>query len=361
MRHVLPLALASLLVTLLVLPAASARADAPTEYAARHILVAYKGAERAQATRTKEEAKALAEKALEALRAGADFAQVSHQYSDDKVSDGQGGFLGIFKAGAMTPVFQTAVEGLKEGALSGVVESPFGWHIIQRLSLADAKRIIEPSMATFVGALFTYKGTNDRQAVRAKELALQDATKAAEFLKNGGSFETIPAELGATPLKPGWGAVTVPRGKVLPQFKAIEDAVFPLKYGEWSSPFDTPAGFMVVRRQAWWRMHVQHLLVIYAGNASTNDLQTTRTKEQAKARAEEALKKLEADPKAWAKLVAEYSDEPGAGQRTGDLGDIEAGGKMPPDFELAIASIPSGGHSQVFESRFGYHVVLRVD
>ena len=55
-------------------------ADEPTEWAARHILVAYKGAERAQpaVTRTKEEAKALAAKvAAEAAAEGADFAALS--------------------------------------------------------------------------------------------------------------------------------------------------------------------------------------------------------------------------------------------------------------------------------------------
>src|SRR5262245_38957257 len=90
-----------------------ARAEDAPEFSARHILVSYQGAERATATRTKAEAKAAAEKALaEAQAPGADFAELSHRYSDDKASDAQGGFLNVFTRGQMTPLFQDAVEAM---------------------------------------------------------------------------------------------------------------------------------------------------------------------------------------------------------------------------------------------------------
>jgi len=360
MRRLLPLAVSALLLCLGALPSALAGADAPTEWSARHILVAFKGAERAQATRSKAEAKELAEKALAEIRAGGAFEKVSHTYSDDKASDAQGGFLGIFARGSMTPLFQTAVEGLKEGEVSGVVESPFGWHIIQRLSMADAVKIMEATTASFVAAIFSYKGSRDPQAVRARDLAQQDAVKAMTLLRKGAPFESVPPELGATPMKPGWAPFTLRKGMIRPEFKTIEETVFALAVGQVSDPFDTPAGWMVIVRKPWFRVHVQHLIVMYAGNPAS-PANVTRTKAEARARAEEALKKLEADPTAWAKIVAEYSDEEGAGARLGDLPAIEPGSGMVPEFEVAVANIPSGGHSQVFESKFGFHVVRRVD
>ena len=107
-------------------------AGAPDELAASHILIAYKGAERSEATRTKEEAAALAADVLQKARAeGADFAALARQYSDDPGGK-NGGDLGTFKKGAMTPAFEEAAFKLKVGEISGVVETPFGYHIIKR-------------------------------------------------------------------------------------------------------------------------------------------------------------------------------------------------------------------------------------
>ena len=67
----------------------------------------------------------------------------------------------------------------------------------------------------------------------------------------------------------------------------------------------------------------QSLLVMYKGSMRS-PATITRTKEEAKTRAEEALKKAKAGTK-FEDLVKEYSDEPGAGQRGGDLGSFQKG------------------------------------
>ncbi|NQT19485.1 MAG: peptidylprolyl isomerase, partial [Planctomycetes bacterium] len=80
----------------------------PEEIAASHILISYKGSERSQATRTKEQAKALAESALkDALKEGADFAALARKHSDGP-SKAKGADLGAFKKGAMAPAFEEA-------------------------------------------------------------------------------------------------------------------------------------------------------------------------------------------------------------------------------------------------------------
>jgi parvulin-like peptidyl-prolyl isomerase len=350
------------LVTALALAAAlaaPARAEDPPEYSARHILLAYKGATRSQASRTKEEAKALAEKALAEVKApDANFATVSHQYNDDKVSDGQGGFLGIFQAGMMTPEFQTAVEQMQEGEIR-LVESPFGYHVVQRLALAQALAILTEQTAAFVAVLFPYKGGRDPEVTRAKELAAEDAGRAAAHLRRGKSFEELPKEWDGRPLKPLWMPQVIRRGQVRPEFKPVETAAFATKVGEVSDPFDSPVGYMVLRRVPWWRFRLEHFLVMHKDSERVPP-GITRTKAEAKARAEEALRKFEADPASWAKVVADYSDEPGAGDRRGSLGSVEPG-TMVPEFDAVVSGIPPGGHTGVFESRFGWHVVRRAD
>ena len=89
---------------------------------ARHILIAGKDAA----------ARAQAEKVLEEIKAGADFAKLAAERSADKGSAAKGGDLGFFGRGKMVPEFEAAVFALQAtGDLSGVVESQFGYHIIQ--------------------------------------------------------------------------------------------------------------------------------------------------------------------------------------------------------------------------------------
>ena len=108
--------------------------DIPTdEIAASHILISYQGAERSSATRTKEEARKLADEVLAKAQApGADFAALAREYSDEPGAKERGGDLGAFKKGAMAKPFEDAAFQLKVGEISGVVETPFGFHIIKR-------------------------------------------------------------------------------------------------------------------------------------------------------------------------------------------------------------------------------------
>ena len=107
-------------------------AEAPEEIAASHILIAYEGAERSEAGRTKEEAKKLAGEVHEkALAEGADFAALAREYSDGPSKD-KGGDLGTFKKGVMAPAFEEAAFKLEVGEISELVETPFGFHIIKR-------------------------------------------------------------------------------------------------------------------------------------------------------------------------------------------------------------------------------------
>ena len=101
---------------------------------ASHILVAYKGARGAapSVTRSKEHAKRRAEAVLTKAKAGADFAALAKQYSDDPGSGPRGGDLGSFPKRAMVPPFADAAFALKPGELSGIVETDFGFHVIKR-------------------------------------------------------------------------------------------------------------------------------------------------------------------------------------------------------------------------------------
>lgn len=98
---------------------------------ASHILLMYKGSERSSATRSKEEAQQQIAAIKEQVAGGADFADLAKQHSDCP-SGGSGGDLGMFGRGQMVPAFEQSTFELPVGSTSDVVETPFGYHLIQR-------------------------------------------------------------------------------------------------------------------------------------------------------------------------------------------------------------------------------------
>lgn len=103
---------------------------------ASHILVAFKEAREPLegVTRTRAEALARVEQALARIQAGEAFERVAAEVSDDLGSAREGGHLPPRELGQSGYVkeFEDALYQLRPGEISGIVESPFGFHIILR-------------------------------------------------------------------------------------------------------------------------------------------------------------------------------------------------------------------------------------
>jgi hypothetical protein len=101
---------------------------------ARHILIQYQGSTRASAdiTRSRDEARAEAVRIARLAKApGADFGALAREHSDGPTGP-RGGDLGAFPRGPMHPAFESAAFDLEVDEVSDVVETPFGFHVIQR-------------------------------------------------------------------------------------------------------------------------------------------------------------------------------------------------------------------------------------
>lgn len=110
------------------------RLSSAEERRASHILI---NAPTTAPAAERETAKAKAVQLLaEVTRAPASFADVARKNSEDTGSAARGGDLDFFARGAMVKPFEDAAFSLKKGEISGVVESDFGFHIIQ---LTDVK------------------------------------------------------------------------------------------------------------------------------------------------------------------------------------------------------------------------------
>lgn len=140
---------------------------------ASHILLAYKGAMRAAptVTRTKEEAEAKANELLaQAIANPASFAVLASTNSDDSSSQ-QGGDLGFFTKGQMTPKFNDFVFGNPIGKI-GLVETEFGYHIINVTDKQDGVRL-----ATIAQRIEPSEQTSDEIFAKANKLEAEAATK----------------------------------------------------------------------------------------------------------------------------------------------------------------------------------------
>lgn len=105
----------------------------------RHILV---GVTKTATPEDKKKAQAKADELLAKLKAGGDFAKLAEESSDDPGSKSKGGDLSWVSRGQMVAPFENAAFALKKpNEISPVVETQFGFHIIQLLEHQDAGKV----------------------------------------------------------------------------------------------------------------------------------------------------------------------------------------------------------------------------
>ena len=153
---------------------------------ASHILIGYKGAERAnpEVTRTKEEAEAEAKRLLkEARKKDAKFVELARDNSDGP-SAPNGGDLGYFQEGRMVSEFNDFVFENPVGSI-GMVETSFGFHIIKVddkrdiVQIANLAREIEASEST-INKLFA-DATQFEMSSISSDKAFSDLAKENKY------------------------------------------------------------------------------------------------------------------------------------------------------------------------------------
>jgi peptidyl-prolyl cis-trans isomerase D len=209
------------------------RFEIPEQIKVAHILVKVP-ADADPATR--EAKRALAEKILAEAKAGKEFAFLARTHSDDAGSAAQGGALDYFRRGTMVEAFETAAFALRPGELSGLVETPFGFHIIQGAGHIEAgvKPLADVAEAVKAGL----------RVEKAQQLALEKAMDAYNINRKDGSLENAAKANDLDLKETGFFA----RNDVidgLGEAPAVSAAAFALEGNELARPVSTPQGILL--------------------------------------------------------------------------------------------------------------------
>lgn len=318
----------------------------PEEVCASHVLVKVKGQEATEG-HADEEARKIAEGLLAKLKAGADFAAVARESSEDKGSASGGGDLGCFGRGRMLPAFENAAFALDPGQTSDLVRSEFGYHIIR---VASRKEEAYPPVAQVKERI--------RQTLvgqRTQALAEEKTNAVAAALRRGKGLEEAGREQGLVVKKTAAFArgETVPPPLVSP---AILARAFELRSGQVEpEPFPLPNGYAFVALSEIQVPRVPSLAEVQAKVKA--DLVEQKALEAARARAAELRARAQAQglDKAASSLGLVRKETPGLVGRGQPLADLGTGAAL----EEAAFALPQGALSEPVRTSAGY-AVLRV-
>ncbi len=242
----------------------------PESRHARHILVKASPNDPEEARKKAQEIKALAE-------ADDDFAKLARTYSEGP-SAPSGGDLGFFTRGRMVPAFEQAVFSMKEGEISEVVETNFGYHIIKLEEInPSSTKPLEEVRASIVSKL---------KLDQARPLAFQMANKAYEGIIGAGSLANYVRDNKDVNLhETGFFKQSEPPEPFRSSPEFLTKA-FALKKGDLSSMIESGDGYVIL-----FALDIKEPEVPPLADVEVQ-VKKDYVKDQAEARAKEAAEKL---------------------------------------------------------------------
>jgi peptidyl-prolyl cis-trans isomerase D len=212
----------------------------PEQVCASHVLVKVKATPDAAEGHADDEARRIAQSALDQARAGADFAALARKVSEDQGSAPQGGELGCFERGRMVPEFSDAAFSLGPGQTSDLVKTQYGYHVIRVTARRDETT---PAFAQVRDRI-----NNTLMGQRVRTLLEEQMQGISEALRHGKSIEDVAKERGFTAER----SAPLARGAETPPLTspALVARAFELKRGETEpEPFQVPTGYAFVSVQ----------------------------------------------------------------------------------------------------------------
>jgi peptidyl-prolyl cis-trans isomerase D len=270
-----------------------------------------------------------AEDVLKKAKKGANFEDLAKQYSEDDGSKEKGGDLGWIVQGQTVPEFQTAAFSLPKGAISDLVKTQYGFHIIKVLDHETAHtKSLDEVRLEIVPILMQEKGnaiandTYNKMAAAVRQSNRQSLDDLAKKF-NLTLGETQPASF------------TDPMG-ILGNTPDLHQSVAELKPGELSQPIQIPAGWVILTVKDIQPAHPATLAEVH--DQVLADYQKEKSVELAKAKADELAKRVQGgeDLAKAAKALGLDAKTPDSFARTGTLPDIGSAQQLQAAFNMSV-------------------------
>lgn len=180
-----------------------------------------------------------ADSLLKVLKAGGNFEELARQYSADRGSNSKGGYMGWITANTYPIAFELEAYNLPEGAISEVVESPVGYHILKGGKHRKARGKVRVAHI-----LKLTQGKDAEGQLKAKHDidSLYQVVKAnPEIFGNVATTNSEdPGSARQKGMLPPFGT-----GQMVAEFDSVS---FALPDGEISEPFKTSYGYHIVHK-----------------------------------------------------------------------------------------------------------------
>jgi peptidyl-prolyl cis-trans isomerase SurA len=207
----------------------------PEEFEVSHIYIVPK-----PDTSVEAKTRSVMQSLLDSIRAGRDFADFAKRYSTDPGSAASGGDLGWEKRGVFVREFEETVFGMKDGEISNLVKTQFGFHIIQLLGRrgesVHARHIL---MKIEKGSASDSAAVDSLRKIRERAIKGESFAELASKYSEDEDTKTIGGDLG-----------TLTTDQLQPDFAGqIKD----MKAGEISEPLRTVVGSSYGFHIIWMR------------------------------------------------------------------------------------------------------------
>jgi len=223
------------------------------------------------------EIKNKAEDVLNKAKHGGKFADLAKQYSEDTTKD-KGGDLDWIVRGQTVPEFEAAAFSLPKGAISDLVKTQYGFHIINVIDRENARTETFDEVKGAIQAQL--------QQQKAEQLGETSSAQIADEIRRGGR---IPIDELAKKFNLTTGeAKLVEANQPLPELgnaPGILDNVFRLRVGDLSAPLRTDRGYVVVSVKEILPTHPATLAEVH--DRVLADYRREKALDLAKTRAEE--------------------------------------------------------------------------
>ena len=273
-----------------------------------------------------------AEDVLKQAKHGANFEDLAKKYSEDDATKAKGGDLGWIVEGQTVPEFQQAAFSLPKGAISDLVKTQYGFHIIKVLDHENAHTksfeevrdsILQPMLDEAVN-----KRANDISDQMADAVRQSDRQSLDDLAKK------FNLEVGDIPPV----AATQPVGP-LGNAPALNQAFFQLNPGELSQPIQVENGFAIVTVKDILPAHQASLAEVH--DQVLADYQKQKSVELAQERAQDLAKRTQGgeafDQAAKALGLTIKTSDPFA--RSGSIPDVGTGKQLESAFNMNVGQV----------------------